>query len=34
MPTVIFLDSTGTEIGRFSGFKNKKEFLQLLDSLE
>ena len=34
MPTVIFLASTGTEIGRFSGFKNKKEFLQLLDSLE
>lgn len=34
MPTVIFLDSTGTEIGRFSGFKNKEEFLRLLHSLK
>jgi thiol:disulfide interchange protein len=30
MPTVIFLDSEGTETRRFSGFKNKKEFLAFI----
>jgi thiol:disulfide interchange protein len=30
MPTVIFLDSEGKEDRRFSGFKNKKEFLAFI----
>ncbi len=30
MPTVIFLDSEGKENRRFSGFKNKKEFLAFI----
>jgi thiol:disulfide interchange protein len=30
MPTVIFLDSEGEEERRFSGFKNKKEFLTFI----
>ncbi len=34
MPTIIFLDSEGTEIKRFSGFMKEKEFLQILDSLK
>lgn len=33
MPTIIFLDSNGREIKRFSGFKNKKEFLKIVNSL-
>jgi thiol:disulfide interchange protein len=30
MPTVIFLDSTGKEESRFSGFRNKNQFLSFL----
>lgn len=33
MPTIIFLAPDGSEIKRFSGFKNKKDFLAFLDSL-
>jgi len=33
MPTIIFLDSEGKELNRFSGFKNKKDFLKFLDKL-
>lgn len=33
MPTIIFLNPGGEEIKRFSGFKNKDEFLKVLDSL-
>ncbi len=33
MPTIIFLDSDGREIDRFSGFKNKKDFLKFLEKL-
>ena len=33
MPTVLFLNSQGMEIKRFSGFKNKDEFLRVLNNL-
>ena len=33
MPTIIFLNPEGNEINRFSGFKNKKEFLKIVNSL-
>lgn len=32
MPTVIFYDEKGAEVKRFSGFKNKKEFLSFIGS--
>jgi len=31
MPTVIFLDSSGEEIVRFTGFKSARDFLALMD---
>jgi thiol:disulfide interchange protein DsbD len=31
MPTVIFLDSSGEEITRFTGFKSPRDFLALMD---
>ncbi|MBN2400326.1 MAG: thioredoxin family protein [Candidatus Aminicenantes bacterium] len=34
MPTVIFLDPGGNEIGRFSGFLDGSRFLSLLDGLK
>ncbi len=34
MPTVIFLDAGGNEIGRFSGFLDGAKFLALLDGLK
>jgi thiol:disulfide interchange protein DsbD len=34
MPTVIFLDATGKEMGRFSGFLDSSKFLVLLSSLQ
>ncbi len=34
MPTIIFLNPGGEEITRFSGFKNKDEFLKVIDSLK
>lgn len=33
MPTIIFLDSEGKELNRFSGYKNKKDFIKFLDKL-
>ena len=33
MPTVLFLNAQGMEIKRFSGFKNKDEFLRILNNL-
>ncbi|MGD2090335.1 MAG: protein-disulfide reductase DsbD [Candidatus Aminicenantes bacterium] len=33
MPTVIFFNPDGTEIKRFSGFKTKSEFLEIIDSM-
>jgi thiol:disulfide interchange protein DsbD len=33
MPTVIFFNPDGTEIKRFSGFKNKSEFLEIIASM-
>ncbi len=33
MPTVLFLNAQGMEIKRFSGFKNKDEFLEILNNL-
>ena len=33
IPTIIFLDSNGREIKRFSGFRNKKDFLKIVNSL-
>jgi thiol:disulfide interchange protein DsbD len=33
LPTVIFFNSQGTEIKRFSGFKNQREFLKILSLL-
>lgn len=33
MPTIIFLNPGGDEINRFSGFKDKKEFLKFLETL-
>ncbi len=33
MPTVIFFKPDGTEIKRFSGFKNKDEFLEVIASM-
>jgi thiol:disulfide interchange protein DsbD len=33
MPTVIFFNPDGTEIKRFSGFKKKNEFLEIIASL-
>jgi len=33
MPTIIFLDPDGKELKRFSGFKNKKKFLKIVNSL-
>ncbi|MCP4152961.1 MAG: thioredoxin fold domain-containing protein [bacterium] len=34
MPTIIFFKPDGTEITRFSGFKDKDDFLKVLDSLK
>ncbi len=34
LPTVIFYSSDGKEIKRFFGFKTKKEFLEILNSLQ
>ena len=34
MPTIIFLDATGKEMGRFSGFLDGSEFLGLLHGLK
>jgi thiol:disulfide interchange protein DsbD len=34
MPTIIFLDATGKEMGRFSGFLDGSEFLGLLRGLK
>jgi thiol:disulfide interchange protein DsbD len=33
MPTVIFFNPDGTEIKRFSGFKKKNEFLEIIASM-
>jgi thiol:disulfide interchange protein DsbD len=33
MPTVIFFNPDGTETKRFSGFKKKDEFLEIIDSM-
>jgi thiol:disulfide interchange protein DsbD len=33
MPTIIFLGPDGTELKRFSGFRTKKEFLKIINSL-
>jgi thiol:disulfide interchange protein len=33
MPTIIFLNSQGQEIKRFSGFRDKNQFLKILNSL-
>ncbi len=34
MPTIIFLDANGDELNRFSGYKNKKDFLKFLEILD
>lgn len=34
IPTVIFLDSTGNELSRFSGFKNPDDFLKELEKIK
>ena len=34
MPTIIFLDATGKEMGRFSGFLDGSKFLSLLGGLK
>jgi len=34
MPTIIFLNSRGQEIKRFSGFRDKNQFLKIINSLE
>ena len=34
MPTIIFLDASGKEMGRFSGFLDGSEFLSLLRGLK
>ena len=31
MPTVIFIDDTGAELARFTGFKPADEFIKILD---
>lgn len=33
LPTIIFYDSAGRELKRFFGYKNKKEFIKILESL-
>lgn len=34
LPTVIFLDSSGNEMGRFSGFKNPQDFLNEIQKVK
>lgn len=34
IPTVIFLDSNGNELGRFSGFKNPEDFLKEIEEIK
>jgi len=34
MPTIVFLDSQGKELKRFSGFKKKQEFIKFVQSIK